>query len=328
MAAADRGKLISVIIPVYNAEAYLGQCLDSVAGQTYTNLEIICVDDGSTDRSPEILGAYARRDSRFRIIHEENQGESHARNAGLSVAAGAYITFVDNDDWIEPDMYERLMELAAGRGLDLAAGGWYKERPGSDGQWTSERVVNEGRVREGVIDRDLLLHYLYERDRYRGFSYMWNKLYRRTILQDEKGNIRLFREDLKLGGDVIYLAEAALRAERSQYLDRPFYHYRIREKSGSHTESLQSYRDWIRSYEITIELYQANRVDQDILDYLVRFMGYHASEAAGIAIRQKNAAELAYFQRIMQDCSDCYIRLNQEHPDWIEQYRRRMETSL
>lgn len=328
MAAAGRGKLISVIIPVYNAEAYLGQCLDSVAGQTYTNLEIICVDDGSTDRSPEILGAYARRDSRFRIIHEENQGESHARNAGLSVAAGAYITFVDNDDWIEPDMYERLMELAAGRGLDLAAGGWYKERPCSEGQWVSERVVNEGRVREGVIDRDLLLHYLYERDRYRGFSYMWNKLYRRTILQDESGKIRLFREDLKLGGDVLYLAEAALRAERSQYLDRPFYHYRIREKSGSHTESLQSFRDWIRSYEITIALYQDHHIEQAVLDYLVRFMGYHASEAAGIAIRQKNAAELAYFQRIMQDCSDCYIRLNQEHPDWIEQYRRRMETSL
>lgn len=100
--------LISIIIPVYNVEHYLDKCLESVCGQTYTNLEIILVDDGSTDKSGEICDAYAAKDARIKVIHQENVGQSAARNVALEVAQGDFLGFVDSDDWIEPDMYRFL----------------------------------------------------------------------------------------------------------------------------------------------------------------------------------------------------------------------------
>ena len=103
-----RTPLISVIIPVYNVEKYLRRCLDSVIAQTYQNLEIICVDDGSIDDSGKICDQYAVRDARIKVIHQENQGLSAARNRGIDAADGEYIAFVDSDDYILEDMFERL----------------------------------------------------------------------------------------------------------------------------------------------------------------------------------------------------------------------------
>ena len=105
---------VSVIVPVYNTERYLAKCLDSIIAQTMRDIEIICVDDGSTDSSLEILTAYAGKDARIRVIHKENGGLVSARKAGIKAARGTYIGYVDSDDWIEPRMYERLYECAAG----------------------------------------------------------------------------------------------------------------------------------------------------------------------------------------------------------------------
>ncbi len=105
-------KKVSVIVPIYNAEKYLNKCLESIIGQTYKNLEIILVDDGSSDNSPTICDAWAQIDSRIRVIHKKNGGVSSARNAGIDLAQGDYIGFVDADDWIEPNMYEVLINNA------------------------------------------------------------------------------------------------------------------------------------------------------------------------------------------------------------------------
>ncbi len=105
--------LISVIVPVYNTEPFLPRCLDSIIGQTYRNLQIILVDDGSRDRCGKICDEYARKDERVEVIHQQNSGVVTARNAGLSLAKGDYLAFVDSDDWIEPDMYEKLIVLAS-----------------------------------------------------------------------------------------------------------------------------------------------------------------------------------------------------------------------
>ena len=103
-----KNPLITVIVPVCNVAKYLRRCLDSVISQTYQNLEIICVDDGSTDHSSEICEQYALKDERVKVFHQENQGVSAARNKGLDMVAGEYITFVDSDDYIQSDMLERL----------------------------------------------------------------------------------------------------------------------------------------------------------------------------------------------------------------------------
>lgn len=104
-------ELISVIIPVYNVEKYLERCVNSVVNQTYKNLEIILVDDGSTDTSPKLCDEWKKKDKRVKVIHKENGGLSSARNAGLSVVSGAYVGYVDSDDWIDIDMYEHLYNL-------------------------------------------------------------------------------------------------------------------------------------------------------------------------------------------------------------------------
>ena len=113
-------ELISVIIPVYKTESYLERCIDSVLAQTWTNLQIIAVDDGSPDRSGAILDEYAKRDPRVTVIHQKNKGVSAARNAGLAAASGDYIGFVDSDDALEPDMYEVLIPRNTTRPLRTA----------------------------------------------------------------------------------------------------------------------------------------------------------------------------------------------------------------
>ncbi len=115
--------LISVIVPVYKAEAYLEKCIKSIINQTYRNLEIILVDDGSPDKCGEICDEFAERDSRIRVIHKENGGQSSARNAALDIMTGDYVGFVDSDDWIEPNMYEHLYELILKNNAQIAACG-------------------------------------------------------------------------------------------------------------------------------------------------------------------------------------------------------------
>ena len=111
--------LISVIVPVYKVERYLCRCVDSIIAQTYTNLQIILVDDGSPDGSGAICDDYAAKDSRITVIHKKNGGLSDARNAGLVAACGSYIGFVDSDDYIEPEMFEELLLKAMDTGADL-----------------------------------------------------------------------------------------------------------------------------------------------------------------------------------------------------------------
>ena len=130
----DRKPLISVIVPVYKVEDYLGRCVDSLLNQTYENLEIILVDDGSPDGSGKICDAYAERDGRVRVIHKENGGLSSARNAGLDIAGGEYVGFVDSDDWMDEHTYEWFMDMMLQEDLKLVCAGRYDYS-----SWTGEK---------------------------------------------------------------------------------------------------------------------------------------------------------------------------------------------
>ena len=287
--------MISVIVPVYNNAQYLRQCLTSIKEQTYADLEIICVDDGSTDGAQDIVDEYAATDSRFVVIHEVNQG----------------------DDWIERDMYETLLSATKETSAQMSVAGWFK-----DDATHSEPIENKQSVKEGIFYRDDLLRYIYIRDEYRAFAYMWDKLYKRELLERPDGSNIRFDESLPLGGDVLFLAEIALNTKTAVYTHKSLYHYRQQEVSGCHTGDLDRLRSWIRSYEMVIELYEKNQIDEEILGYIKRFLAYHSSNAAEEAIKQGNDARKTEFQAFMKKYYAEYLKLNINHPDRIERYEK------
>lgn len=167
--------LISVIVPVYKVEPYLDRCVQSIVDQTYTNLEIILVDDGSPDRCPQMCDEWAKRDSRIRVIHKENGGLSDARNAGMAIAAGEYIAFVDSDDWLSPAFMEKLHTAVVVNDCD-AAGCKLKMTHGEK----VENNLGDGKLLR-IVDRVTAVSDLID-DRIR--QVVWNKLYKRDLIRD------------------------------------------------------------------------------------------------------------------------------------------------
>lgn len=163
--------VISVIIPVYNVETYLSQCLDSVLEQDHGALEVIVIDDGSKDNSGAICDAYAARDSRVKVIHQKNGGAAAAKNAGLRIATGEYLSFVDSDDYLEPNVYGYMLETLKSSGADAAQFAFrdvYRNR-------TEDQVQNPGRT---VVDgKDYLVRFTKDWT----CALLWNKLYKRSM---------------------------------------------------------------------------------------------------------------------------------------------------
>lgn len=308
---------ISVIIPIYNTYRELPKCLESICNQTYKNLEIICIDDGSSDGSEQILDDFAAKDNRMIVVHQKNNGESYARNEGLRRATGDYVAFVDCDDWIDLKMYEDMILAMHSEDLDMVAVSWYKEHANQ-----SIEIKNELPVMKHAFNQEQLLSYIYKRDVYRGFAYMWNKLYQRKLLFDDNGTIILFNERLRLGGDVLYLAQIAVNVKKAKYINKAYYHYRQRENSGCHTTDLSKIKDWLSAYEMVIDIFIKNNISQEICDYARRFMAYHACNATTIAIGQNDNNWKQYFKRIMYENEKVYMKLNHEYPDRIENYKR------
>ena len=120
-------KTISVIVPIYNVEKYLDRCLKSIINQTYKNLEIILIDDGSPDNCGTICDEYAKKDNRIKVVHKDNGGLVKARNTGLDIATGEYISFIDPDDWIELNMYEEMIKIADETNTDIVRCGYYRD---------------------------------------------------------------------------------------------------------------------------------------------------------------------------------------------------------
>ena len=176
MTSQDKKPLISVIVPIFRVEKYLEKCVSSIISQTYSNLEIILVDDGSDDNCPTICDNFQAKDSRIKVIHKTNGGLSQARNYGLRIATGDFIGFVDGDDWIEPCMYEALLSALLDTGADIAACNYHKESTDSKDiqriATSSERHLYSS---EEAMRMILSLT---------GFirTLVWNKLYRRSLL--------------------------------------------------------------------------------------------------------------------------------------------------
>lgn len=219
--------LVSVIVPIYGIERYIGICIESILSQTYSNLEVILVDDGSADRCGEICDLYARKDSRIRVIHKGNGGLVSARKAGLEASTGAYVGYVDGDDWIGPGFYESLVTLALISGADLVAAGQSRDLFSK-----SEHFYNS--IAPGLYEGEKLIRLQKQMISYGDFyrpgitTYVWNKLFRREILWDAQMNVD---ERITIGEDGAVTYPAIMACKRVYVSDNCAYHYRQREDS-------------------------------------------------------------------------------------------------
>lgn len=219
---------ISVIVPCYNAGAYLEPCLRSVLAQTMGDLELLVIDDGSTDESLAVAQAVAREDARVRVFHQENRGVCAARNRGLDAAQGEYVTFVDGDDLLPPDALARMLALAPGADMVVCAHETF------DAQGNTRLVVPETRWmdRDGEARRRAAALRLIEGDSV--LNIMCGKLHRRALLERER--LRL-DEHLKIAEDALFNLEAVLCGEGIAYLPEAAYRYRMHGASATHTRA-------------------------------------------------------------------------------------------
>ena len=216
--------MISVIIPVYNVEAFLPECLESVVRQSYTDLEIILVDDGSTDSCPSICDAYAAADARIKVIHQQNRGLSAARNAGIEASSGEYITFVDSDDFILPDMLEHLLELARRHDADYVQCGYVRcQEKDSIGQITlcdepeSVQALEDayGKMKSCIRNEGLYVS-------------AWGKLFSRGLFRDIRFPEGKVHEDTPFTLEAVHASGRIVASSRTGYI--------YRRRSGSITD--------------------------------------------------------------------------------------------
>lgn len=222
-------KLVSVIIPAYNIEDYIGRCLDSIISQTYKNLEIIVVDDGSRDYTGEILDNYAKKDRRIKVIHKENGGVSSARNKGIEAAEGDYIGFIDGDDLIEPEMYKTLVDLLEEENADIAHCGYQMVFPDRIDYYHNTGKKKIQTTEEGL--KDLLSGEMIEPG-------LVNKLYKKELIK----NCRL-NETVKINEDLLMNYQLFKLSQKSVYYDITPYSYMIRSSSDTGANSLITKRE-------------------------------------------------------------------------------------
>lgn len=250
-------ELLSIIVPIYNVQDYLEQCIESILNQTYKNLEIILVNDGSTDDSGLICEKFAKLDSRIKLISQENQGLPCARKNGGKLARGKYIGFIDADDWIDPDMYQHLMGCR--EDFDLVISQWYREEEGGARRACDKIALGAYRSES---DLNFLFDHLINASMPGGkinlqsgiAPFVWRNLYRTekalAVFED-------INECLTLGEDFDFICRYILKCKSVLITDICHYHYRIRQNSAAHriTHDCSYLRKMCEMYETLLPVF-------------------------------------------------------------------------
>ncbi len=212
-----KDSLISVIVPIYNVEMYLSECIESILNQSHRFIQLILVDDGSTDRSLEICKSYASQDDRILLLHQENKGVSYARNVGIDNAIGEYIGFVDSDDVIEFTMYEDMLKLLLENNVDMCV---------TTGLYINDEIALSAKINKKTLTKleamRELLHFNFP-------TSLWSCFYKSEVI---KGNY--LNENIHFWEDYEYQIRVIDRVKDVAICDSPWYHYRQREHSANH----------------------------------------------------------------------------------------------
>lgn len=220
--------MISIIVPIYKVEKYIKQCVDSIIAQTYKDIEIILVDDGSPDNCPHICDNYAKADSRIKVVHKKNGGLMSARQAGLRAATGDYIGFVDGDDWIEPDMYEQFALAIDKYHPDMLLSEFYFSYTNEDG--LSSQQLSKPYFEKSDMENEIYPTMLFK-DRFYSFGInpcCWSKVFKKELLES---NLYKVTSKIKIGEDAAFTYPCLLEANNVAYIDKFLYHYRINDTS-------------------------------------------------------------------------------------------------
>lgn len=236
---------ISVIIPIYNAQDYLKRCLDSIVNQTLNDIEIICVNDCSNDKSLDIIEEYSKKDKRIKLInHNTNCGESKSRNDGIKYASGDYIAFVDNDDEIDLDFYEKLYKRAIETNSDITKAQHYEI------SYSGKKDIPPSHNNQDEIEKNKLCF----------LGMWWTAIYKKSLIKDN--NLTL-PEDFLISGDRIFLQKAVLKANFVSTVKNTFYYHYARENSGfSKKLSEKKLLDGTRAVKLILE--EINNLNIDI----------------------------------------------------------------
>lgn len=289
--------MISVIVPVYNVGPYIRRCLDSILAQTERDIEVILIDDGSTDGCGEICDGYAHADDRVRVIHNENRGLAATRNTGLELANGEYISFIDSDDWIEPETFSELLKAASATGADIVAGGRCMEYAGKT--VTPKKQDDPFLVFRGD---ELLAPYA------KGIfcDVVWNKIYRRECFSGIRFPEGFAYEDIATTW--VLMKKLAENGGTIASLSQVFFHFRMRKSSLSHTLSLRNIEDAWNAY---IAKYEAlNMYPEDLLPGCIAVIGKmwrsystlsrEEKKKAGSVVREMQAFSKNHIRQVMR----------------------------
>ena len=280
---------LSVIVPVYNVETYLPVCIDSILSQTVRELELILIDDGSPDSCGRICDKYAATDARVLVLHQENRGVSAARNAGLRIASGEYIGFVDPDDWIAPEMYAKLLDAAQDHAAQIAACGFtFCDETGNSRY--------DQTVLQGVFDREELLMSIYGMPN-RLHGSMCNKIFAGDILRNLQ-----FDELVTIGEDWLMLYECYCRAERAVTVSDCLYYVRGRRGSATRNENAMLYVNKLDAY---LRLYEnADRHSERIRrQAAAKILDVCVANKLEIQKQPDNEQAIAYVNRLFRKLS-------------------------
>ena len=270
--------LVSIIVPVYNAQSHLSRCLESICGQEYKNLELIVINDGSKDKSLPVCEEFRKKDSRILLVDKANSGVSDTRNLGLKLAGGKYVQFVDSDDYIAPDYTARLVETAEKTGADLVISPYTMVIPAgaSKPEQVLEKIQDDlgvmhvarppenreyGFLPEGVYDKDTFARRLMDKPASYFYSVLWNKLYRRSIV--ESRGLR-FEREVAWGEDFLFNLEYIRSVRLVAAVPRPLYYYIKR--PGSLVSTQATLRRTIEMKRTTFDYYKDLYQDLDLYD--------------------------------------------------------------
>lgn len=279
----DNNDLISIIVPIYNAEKYLPRCIQSILNQTYKNIEVILVDDGSHDKCSEICDEFAKNDKRVKVIHKRNGGISSARNAGLDIAEGKYIGFVDNDDYIEPHMYEKLLKVLIKSNTDFAMCDYFNvdesgnilNLPGV--QYNKNEVITFEKIqsKSGYNNYNILV---------------WNKLFKSYMFE----KVRF--PDGKLSEDY-FIAPKLYHERTSVCIKDKLYYFTFRQNSVSKTLSFKWFKDQHETCIYSIKFYADHGYSNIYMGHRLRLLLWSLGQYTRVCPYSKSSKGKLYYKK-------------------------------